>query len=188
LECWQNLLDYVIRRLNALSAGLKNRLGGLTFAEAPPNAISRFSWSPESTEVRPLLKAPREDDSSFRVDLEQATPNKKPFMKFVSVTKPIAVSHQIHTYTELLQQIHHDPPLRTRDVISQRPPFHFSRVKQLAVIIAALTFLFVGLWFGVSMYHAPRPSYPYYDTQKPVPPWSEPTPLEGNRDRGGEYR
>ncbi len=28
-------------------------------------------------------------------------------MKFVSLTKPIAVP-QIHTYTELLQQIHHD--------------------------------------------------------------------------------
>ncbi|PYM04402.1 MAG: hypothetical protein DMF13_01440, partial [Verrucomicrobia bacterium] len=112
----------------------------------------------------------------------------KPFMKFVTLTKPIAVPHQIHTYTELLQQIHHDPPLRTPDVISQHPPFHFTRVKQLAVIIAALTFLFVGLWFGVSTDHAPRPSYPYYDTQKPVPPWSEPTPLEGNRDRGGEDR
>ena len=33
-----------------------------------------------------------------------------------------------------------------------------------------------------------RPSYPDYDTQKPVPPWSEPTPLKGNHDRGGEYR
>ena len=108
-------------------------------------------------------------------------------MKFVSVTKPIAPPHQIHTYTELLQQIHHDPPLRTRDVISQRPLFLLTLVKQLAAIIAALTFLF-GLWFGVSTYHTPRPSYPYYDTQKPVPPWSEPTPLEGNRDRGGEQR
>jgi hypothetical protein len=29
-------------------------------------------------------------------------------MKFVNLTKPIAVSHQIHTYTQLLQQIHHD--------------------------------------------------------------------------------
>ena len=108
-------------------------------------------------------------------------------MKFASLTKPIGVPHQIHTYSELLQQIHHDPPLWTRDVISQRPPFHFTRVKQLVAIIAALTFLF-GLWFAVSTYHPPRPSYPYYDTQKPVPPWSEPTPLEGNRDRGGEYR
>jgi hypothetical protein len=29
-------------------------------------------------------------------------------MKFVSFTKPMAVPHQIHTYTELLQQIHGD--------------------------------------------------------------------------------
>lgn len=88
---------------------------------------------------------------------------------------------------ELRQVIHHDPPLWRRDVISQRPPFLFTHVKQLAAVIAALTLLF-GLWFGVSTYQAPRPSYPYYDTQKPVPPWSEPTPLEGNRDRGGEDR
>src|SRR5207237_418593 len=33
---------------------------------------------------------------------------KKPFMKFVTLTKPIAVPHQIHTYAELLQQIHDD--------------------------------------------------------------------------------
>jgi hypothetical protein len=29
-------------------------------------------------------------------------------MKFVSLTKPTAVPHQIHTYAELRQQIHHD--------------------------------------------------------------------------------
>ncbi len=29
-------------------------------------------------------------------------------MKFVSRIKPMAVPHQIHTYTELRQQIHHD--------------------------------------------------------------------------------
>jgi hypothetical protein len=58
--------------------------------------------------VRPLFKAPREDGSWFRADLEQSTSNKKPFMKFVSLTKPVAVPHQIHTYTELLQQIHDD--------------------------------------------------------------------------------
>ena len=98
-------------------------------------------------------------------------------MKSVSLTEPIAVPHHIHTYTELLQQIHHDPPLRIRNVISKRPPFLLTLVKQLAAIIAALTFLF-GLWFGVSTYHTPRPSYPYYDTQKPVPPWSEPNHRE----------
>jgi hypothetical protein len=50
-----------------------------------------------------------------------------------------------------------------------------------------MTLLF-GLWFGVATYLAPRPSFPYYDTQKPLPPWSEPAPLEGNRDRAGEHR
>ena len=29
-------------------------------------------------------------------------------MKFVNLTKPMAVPHQIHTYAELLQQIHDD--------------------------------------------------------------------------------
>jgi hypothetical protein len=62
-------------------------------------------------------------------------------------------------------------------------PFLFSHVKRVAAIIAVLAFLFVGLWFGVSTHRAPRPSYPYYDTQKPVPPWSEPVPLKGNHDR-----
>jgi hypothetical protein len=63
--------DHVIRRFNALSAELKGPVGGLTFAEAPLSAISRFTWSPEPPEARPLLKAAREDDSSFRADLEQ---------------------------------------------------------------------------------------------------------------------
>ena len=54
------------------------------------------------------MKNAREDDSSFRADLEQSTPNEKRFMKSVSLTKPIAVPHQIHTYTELRQQIHDD--------------------------------------------------------------------------------
>jgi hypothetical protein len=64
-------LDYVIRRPNALSTELRSRLKGLAFAETPLSAISRFNWSPESPEARPLLKAPREDGSSFRADLEQ---------------------------------------------------------------------------------------------------------------------
>ena len=101
--------------------------------------------------------------------------------------KLVAGAPLINIYPKLRQQIHHDLPLWTRDVISQRLPFLFSHVKQLAAIVA-LGCLFVGLWFGVPTSHAPRPSYPYYDTQKPVPPWSEPTPLEGNRDRGGEYK
>ncbi len=103
-----------------------------------------------------------------------------------SLTKPIAMSHQIDNYSDLWQQIHHNSPLQRRDVISQRPRSFFTRVMQLTAIIVALGFLW--LWFSVSTHHAPRPSYPYYDTQKPVPPWSEPTPLEGNHDRGGGYR
>ena len=107
-------------------------------------------------------------------------------MKFVGATKPICVPHQIPTYTALLQQIHH-PPLRTRDVTSRRHTFRPTLIRQLLAIVAVMTFLF-GLWFGVARYRTLRPSYPYYDTQKPLPPWSEPTPLEGNRDRGGEHR
>src|SRR5437763_8221062 len=86
-----------------------------------------------------------------------------------SFTNPIATSPQIHTCPELQQQIHHDPPLWPRDVISQRPRFLSTHIKQLAAVIVALIFLF-GLWFGVLTYQTPRPSYPYYDTQKPVPP------------------
>src|SRR6266446_4889600 len=56
--------DYVTRRFDASSARLKNSLGW-TFAETPPNAISRSNWSPESAELRPLCKAPREDGSRF---------------------------------------------------------------------------------------------------------------------------
>ncbi len=95
-----------IRRLNALSAGSEKPVGGLTFAETPLSAISRFNWSPESAEVRPLFETPREDDSSFRADLEQSTLNERPFVKFVSLTKPAAVPPQIHSYTELRQRIH----------------------------------------------------------------------------------
>jgi hypothetical protein len=98
-------------------------------------------------------------------------------MKFAGLAKSIAVPHQIHTYTDLRQQVHHDPLLWTRDVISQRRPFLLSHVKQLAAIIAVVALLF-GLWINVSTLHTPRPSYPYYDTQKPVPPWSAPNHRE----------
>src|SRR5439155_5038878 len=40
-------------------------------AETPFSAISRSNWSPESAEVRMLLKAPRRDGSWFRAELEQ---------------------------------------------------------------------------------------------------------------------
>jgi hypothetical protein len=77
---------------------------------------------------------------------------------------------------------------RRKVILLARPPtpFRFTYVKRVVAIIAVLSFLFVGLWFGVSTHRAPQPSYPYYDTQKPVPPWSDPAPLRGNHDRGGK--
>jgi hypothetical protein len=78
--------------------------------------------------VRRLFDAPHEDGSSFRADLDQSTPDRKAFMKFVSLrtkrahrkgkldkpsratresfAKPTPVHHQVHTYAELRQQIH----------------------------------------------------------------------------------
>ena len=66
-------------------------------------------------------------------------------------------------------------------------PFLFSHAKQVTAILVVVAFFF-GLWFGVSTHHALGTSYPYYDTQKAVPPWSEPKPLEGNHKPGGDYK
>jgi hypothetical protein len=117
----------------------------------------------------------------------------------------IAVSQEIDIYTELREQIYRDPSLWStyaelrreiyrqprlwrRDVISQRPrPSSLTHVKKLAAIVAVLGFVFC-LGFGASTYRAPQPSYPYYDTQQPVPPWSEPMPLEGNYHRGERHK
>jgi hypothetical protein len=96
------------------------------------------------------------------------------------------MSSRIHTYTEFGQQIHHESSLRIRNVISQRRRLLFIRIQQL-IAIAALGFL-LWLWFSGSRYHAPQPSYPYYDTEKPMPPWSEPAPLQGNYTREGDYK
>jgi len=90
------------------------------------------------------------------------------------------MSLQIQIYTGLPRQIDDRLPLLRTDVIFQRPPFFFTHLRQLAAIMVALGLIF-GLWFALSTYHRPRSSYPYYDTQKPVPPWNEPTPLERNR-------
>jgi hypothetical protein len=78
---------------------------------------------------------------------------------------------------------------RRKVIQLSRPPtlFLFTHVKQTTVIIAVLAFLF-GFWFGVSMHHTPRLSYPYYDTQKPLKPWREPAPLEGNHNTGEDYK
>ena len=72
---------------------------------------------------------------------------------------------------------YHAPPLWRRDLISQRPLSFFTHVKHLAAIIVALGFPF-WLWSSVLTYHAPRPSYPYYDTQKPVPLGASPCHLK----------
>ena len=39
-------------------------------------------------------------------------------MKFVTLTKPIAVPHQIHTYTELQEQIHDDLRIQHPDWVN----------------------------------------------------------------------
>jgi hypothetical protein len=101
---------------------------------------------------------------------------------------PIAPSQEIDTCTELQQQIYRHPQWWRRDVISQRPrSSSLTHVKKLAAITVAVGFV-LCLSLGVLTYPAPRASYPYYDTQKPVPPWSEPMPLEGNYDRGEEHK
>jgi hypothetical protein len=53
-----NEVDYVIRRFNASSAGLKKPRGAGPSLGLPLSAISRSNWSPESAKVRPLCKAP----------------------------------------------------------------------------------------------------------------------------------
>jgi len=67
-----------------------------------------------------------------------------------------------------------------RQLAGSPTPFLFTHIKRVAAIIAGLSFLLVGLWFGISTRHTPQSRYPYYDTQKPVPQWSEPMPLKGN--------
>jgi hypothetical protein len=43
---------------------------GWTFAGTPLSAITRFNWNPESSEVRSLVKVPRENGSWFRADVD----------------------------------------------------------------------------------------------------------------------
>ena len=51
----KSALDYVIRRFDLPSARLNKQ--GWIFAETPLNAISRFNWSPESAQGRPLVQS-----------------------------------------------------------------------------------------------------------------------------------
>src|SRR5437899_537238 len=102
-----------------------------------------------------------------------------------SFPNQIAASRETQTYAELREQIYRHPQLWRRNVISQhhhpRPSF-LTHAKKLAAIIAVAGFVF-WLWVGASTHRAPEASYPYYDIQKSVPPWSEPMPLKGNYGR-----
>jgi len=138
-------------------------LKGLTFAETPRSAISRFTWSPGASDTRPLFKAPREDGSSFRADLEESTSKERPFMKFVSLktqrthrrgklnkpsratpepfAKPMAMFHQIHTYTELRQKIHDDLRVQHPEWVQPdgKSPMCDSYEARLVKLLATLT-------------------------------------------------
>jgi len=94
------------------------------------------------------------------------------------------MSPQVHTYTEFRQENQQDQSFWTRNVISQRPRALVIRIQQLVALATLGVLLWV--WFGGLRHPTPQPTYPYYDTQKPVPPWSEPGPLEGNYSRQGE--
>jgi hypothetical protein len=111
----------------------------------------------------------------------------------------IAVCREVHSYTKLRKQIYRDPSLWSTYAELQRQiyrharlwgrplPSCFTHLKKVAAMIVMAAFAF-WLGFGVSTYQTPRASYPYYDTQKPVPPWSEPMALEGNVGRGPEHK
>ena len=81
-------------------------------------------------------------------------------------------------------QILDTPPVSAR--IHQLHPLSI-HVRQLAAFIIVLVFV-LGLGFDISTRTVPRLTLPYYTALKPVPPWSEPTPIEGNHDRGGGYK
>ena len=96
------------------------------------------------------------------------------------------MSSQIDSHAEVRKQTQSDPHVWARDVAFKASPSFLVRVQQVIAIVV-IGFLF-WLWFGASKGHTPRPSYPYYDTQRPVPPWSEPAPLAGNYNKKGEQR
>jgi hypothetical protein len=122
----------------------------------------------------------------------------------MGVPNRVAASQSIDAYTALREQLCRDPSLWKTDAELQRQIYRHARLwkweliskrsrfsslihlKKLAAILVMLGFV-SWLWFGVSTYQAPRTTFPYYDTQKPVPPWSEPMPLEGNYGRGQEH-
>jgi hypothetical protein len=68
-----------------------------------------------------------------------------------------------------------------RKVIAPPSQFFPIHIEQLIAIVT-LGVLF-WLLLGVPKHIAPLQGYPYYDVQKPLPPWTEPGPLQGNYGR-----
>jgi hypothetical protein len=62
-------------------------------------------------------------------------------MKFVSLTEPIVVPHQIHTYTELQQQIHDDLRIQHPEWIKSNAecPMCDSYESRLTELLGSLT-------------------------------------------------
>lgn len=69
-------------------------------------------------------------------------------------------------------------PQQERKTLRKPPQEHVAAIMTASIIGLGAVF---GMWFQASTPAAPRSVYPYYDMKKPVPPWSEPTPLAGNR-------
>jgi hypothetical protein len=69
-------------------------------------------------------------------------------------------------------------PQKEWSTLTKPPQEHLGAI--IIAFVLVLGFIF-SMWFNVSHPTAAPSVYPYYDTQKPVPAWSEPTPLEGNR-------
>jgi hypothetical protein len=67
-----------------------------------------------------------------------------PVMQFASLTKSIAVPHQIHTYTELRQQIHDDLRIQHPEWIEsngEAPMCDFYEARLMKLLLAATPFV-----------------------------------------------
>ena len=89
------IFDYVIRRFNAPSAELKKRTGS--------SLRHRLARSPDSTGAPSQPKLGRCSKRLVRM-----VPRSARIWSSQLFTKPTVMYHQIHTYTELQQQIHDD--------------------------------------------------------------------------------
>jgi hypothetical protein len=65
------VLDYVIRQFERIFGRAEEACGaGSSLRHRLARSPDPTDWSPESAEVRPLFKAPREDGSWFRAELD----------------------------------------------------------------------------------------------------------------------